>query len=197
MYKDFSVQTINKSIYHRILDISYPNNCKINLNHLRYLNVKHIDFQGKFKTGELIVHQLVAEETAEIFHYLYQINYPIEKIRLIDEYNGDDELSMSDNNSSAFNYRFIDSTNKLSLHSYGLAIDINPLYNPYVRNGFGERNVLPVNALDYADRNKEFRGKIDEQDLCYKAFLQRGWKWGGHWLESKDYQHFYKELNIY
>ena len=121
---------------------------------------------------------------------LYEAGYPIEKIRLVDEYNANDETSMRDNNSSSFNFRFISHTTKVSKHGRGLAVDINTLYNPYVKEVNGKLNIEPATAGEYTDRTKEFPYKIDTEDLCYKLFTEHGFEWGGNWKTVKDYQHF-------
>lgn len=189
----FFFETISPEIEQRISGKSYPKGCTYPLENLRYVKVKYYDFDGRVQSGELIVNTLIAQDIVEIFKELYDAKYPIEKIRLIDEYNASDDASMADNNSSAFNYRCVDGTSTLSNHSYGLAVDINPLYNPYVRTGFGDRDVLPVNGADYADREKDFPHKITKGDVCYNAFVSRGFLWGGEWDNPVDYQHFYKE----
>ena len=131
----------------------------------------------------------------EIFYELYRNEYQLEKVLLIDEYDGDDTASMEDNNTSCFNYRAVDGTDNLSRHAYGLAIDVNPLYNPYITyNGDGSENVSPAAAARYSDRSSSFPYKIDENDLCYKLFIQHGFTWGGNWNSSKDYQHFQKPV---
>lgn len=107
---------------------------------------------------------------------------------MIDEYSANDELSMSDNNTSSFCYRLVNNTKFISKHSKGLAIDINPLYNPQVKNN----TVYPANGKPYIDRNKNVKGMIKKGDACYNAFILRGWKWGGNWKNVKDYQHFEK-----
>ena len=99
---------------------------------------------------------------------------------------------MSDNNSSCFNYREITGGGKLSKHALGLAIDINPLYNPYVKELPDRLHYEPKNSLPYIDRSKTFPYKIDTADLCYKLFKQYGYTWGGEWKTRKDYQHFEK-----
>ncbi len=101
---------------------------------------------------------------------------------------------MADNNTSCFNYRTVSGKSKLSNHSYGCAIDINPLYNPYVRTRDGKVLVSPQNAGEYADRSADFPYKIDREDLCYRLFTEHGFEWGGAWNSSKDYQHFEKKL---
>lgn len=101
---------------------------------------------------------------------------------------------MSDNNSSAFNFRFISHTTKISKHGLGMAVDINTLYNPYVKTVDGNLSVEPANAADYVDRSADFPHKIDHDDLCYQLFTEHGFTWGGDWTHSKDYQHFEKDL---
>ena len=114
---------------------------------------------------------------------------------MIDEYDGDDISSMEANNPSCFNYRPIQDSTKLSKHALGLAVDINPLYNPYITyNTDGTEDVSPVSGSAYADRSISFSYKIDESDLCYKLFTQHGFTWGGNWNSCKDYQHFQKTV---
>jgi hypothetical protein len=152
-------------------------------------------FDGLTHIGELIVNKAIAEEVVDIFRELYDLEYPIEKMLLIDEYDADDLKSMADNNTSAFNYRFVEGTSSPSVHSEGVAIDINPLYNPYVKSSDGELEVLPENATEYVDRDKENIYYIRKDDPLYKAFVSRGFTWGGEWKNSKDYQHFEKKLS--
>ncbi len=160
---------------------------------LRYVHILHYDFNGDPIEGELICNEAIAQDMVEIFYELYRNEYRIEKVKLIDEYDGNDTTSMEDNNTSCFNYRVVENTSSLSKHALGLAIDINPLYNPYITyNKDGTSNVSPVAAMDYADRNKDFPYKIDEDDLCYKLFVEHGFTWGGNWNSCKDYQHFQK-----
>lgn len=130
------------------------------------------------------------EDVLEIFRQLYDAKYPIEKIRLVDEYDADDESSMEDNNSSAFNFRFISHTTRVSKHGLGLAVDINTLYNPYTKIVDGERIVEPITGEPYLDRDADFPYKIDHEDLCFKLFTEHGFEWGGDWEDRKDYQHF-------
>ncbi|MBQ3396258.1 MAG: M15 family metallopeptidase, partial [Synergistaceae bacterium] len=129
-------------------------------------------------------------DVLDILMKLYEANYPIEKIRLVDEYDADDETSMRDNNSSSFNFRFITHTTKISKHGLGLAVDINTLYNPYVKVTKDKTILEPATAGVYVDRTKDFTYKIDGNDLCYKLFIEHGFEWGGNWKSVKDYQHF-------
>lgn len=170
-------------------------NLSISYDDLCYMQVLHYDFNGEIQIGELICNRKIADDFIEIFHELYVNEYQIEKIRLVDEYGGDDTASMLDNNTSCFNYRVVDGTSSLSKHAIGCAIDINPFYNPYVvfnKNGSGETYISPEGSEIYADRSQSFPHKINENDLCYKLFKEHGFVWGGDWNSCKDYQHFQK-----
>jgi hypothetical protein len=160
------------------------------LKNLRYITLSHYGFDHCVHTGELIVHAAIAQKIICIFQELFNAEYPIEKMILVDDYDADDIRSMSDNNSSAFNFRFIEGTTKLSNHSKGLAIDINPLYNPYVRTVNGVVSILPENGSAYANRSYPCPYYIHKNDICYQIFLKYGFTWGGDWTISKDYQHF-------
>lgn len=188
-YEDgFTAQPLPEKVIEKMIGKSYRENHDIGLDELAYLNMLFVDFHGQTQMGEMIVHYSLAKEVLEIFCELYKSGYQIEKMKLVDEYDADDERSMADNNSSAFNYRVVADTDMISMHGYGRAIDINPLINPYI---VGEK-VMPANGAKYADRTKVFPHKIDHDDLCYKLFRSRGWTWGGDWKTQKDYQHFYK-----
>lgn len=186
----FYVSKIDDKIFARIKGKSFKDNCTLPLDDLRYLHLLHKNLRGENCAGEMICNVYIVADLLDIFQKLYAENYPIEKIRLIDEYDADDELSMRDNNSSCFNFRFVSRTTKISKHGLAAAVDINPLYNPYVRIWDGVEVVEPVNAKEYVDRNKNFPYKIDEKDFCYKLFTEHGFEWGGSWSHCKDYQHF-------
>lgn len=190
----FYYEPLSDSIRQKITGISYPeSDCTVAYEDLNYVGLLYIDFNGEEQVGELICNKAIAQDMVEIFYELYRNQYQIERIRLIDEYGGDDTLSMEDNNTSCFNYRVVDGTTSLSKHALGCAIDINPFYNPYVvfnKDGSGETYISPKGSEIYADRSQDFPYKIDENDLCYKLFTEHGFTWGGHWNSCKDYQHF-------
>lgn len=186
----FYAEPISDEIFARMYGKSFKENCTVPREDLRYVRVLHVGFDGKTYIGELVVNNIIAEKTVEIFRELYKIAYPIERIRLIDDYDADDGLSMADNNASAFNFRYISYTTKLSNHAKGLAIDINPLYNPYVKMVDDRLSIEPENGADYVDRTKDFPYKIDHEDPCYQIFKAHGFSWGGDWTTRKDYQHF-------
>lgn len=188
--KEFYIEPIPDDIFEKMQGKSYKENCTVPREELRYLHILHVGFDNNTHEGELIVNKRIAEDVLDIFKELYKAGYQIEKVRLIDEYNAQDELSMRDNNSSAFNFRYISYSTTLSKHAMGLAVDINTLYNPYIKQVDGRLNIEPANAVNYVDRNRQFPHKIDHQDLCYKLFTKYGFEWGGDWEDSKDYQHF-------
>lgn len=188
----FVSQEISDEIYQKMLGNSIPINyqSKIDLSTLSYLQISYIGFDGKMHIGEMITSSKLSNEVLDIFKELYNIQYPIEKIKLIDEYNANDELSMSNNNTSCFCYRVISGTKSLSNHALGSAIDINPLYNPYVNKEI----VSPAISTIYANRTTNFEHKITKGDAVYNIFTSRGWTWGGDWKNPKDYQHFEKNI---
>lgn len=188
--KEFYIKPIPNDIFEKMQGKSYKENCTVPREELRYLHILHVGFDNNMHEGELIVNKRIAEDVLDIFKELYKAGYQIEKVRLIDEYNAQDELSMRDNNSSAFNFRYISYSTTLSKHAMGLAVDINTLYNPYIKQVDGRLNIEPANAVNYVDRNRQFPYKIDHDDLCYKLFTKYGFEWGGDWEDSKDYQHF-------
>lgn len=188
----FRIMPIPDSIWNRMQGKTYIDNPHIKRADLRYLKVLHWDYDNRAHEGELICNQQIAAVLLDIFHQLYQAHYPIQRIQLPDHYDADDERQMRDNNTSCFCYRMVSGTQKLSKHSRGLAIDLNPLYNPCVRwdkNG-KIRSVQPSTAMKYCDRSQSFRYRITKADLAYKLFTQHGFQWGGSWRSLKDYQHF-------
>lgn len=190
---DFYISGIPDDIFAKMQGKSYKEDCTVPREDLRYVHVRHMGFDGEAKDGELVVNKAIADDVLAIFEALYKADYPIEKVRLVDEYDADDEASMSDNNSSAFNFRFISHTTRISKHGLGMAVDINTRYNPYVKTVNGKLSIEPANGADYVDRSKDFPYKIDHDDLCYKLFTEHGFTWGGDWTHSKDYQHFERD----
>lgn len=190
MEEAFYILEIDDELFSKMYRKSFKEDCTLLRQDLRYLHILHVNLEGDTLEGELVCNAYIAEDVLEIFKELYEAGYPIERVRLIDEYDADDESSMRDNNSSCFNFRFISNTKKVSKHGLGMAIDINPLYNPYVYNNEGELTVEPKTAVEYIDRDADFPYKITEEDLAYKLFTERGFIWGGNFSTRKDYQHF-------
>lgn len=170
------------------LGTSWRPGCPVSPAQLRRVGVDHIGFDGQTHRGELIVHEDVVPQVIAIFAQLYRLGFPIEKIRTADRYPAaDDEQSMEDNNTSAFNCRGIPGSEHWSPHAYGRAIDLNPLLNPCV---YATGAFQPHNAAQYLDRGRSDPGLLHDGDPAVHAFTDAGWRWGGHWAAPVDYQHF-------
>lgn len=189
----FANLAIPDTIFSLMQGKTYKKGCSVARKSLRYILCLHRDIKGRTIVGEMVVNASIADDVLSIFRELYRANYPIERMRLIDYWDADDEQSMRSNNSSSFNYRLISHTNVVSKHGLGLAIDINPLYNPYHKHtAQGVEVIEPATGKPYLDRSKSFDYKIEKGDLCYRLFIKHGFKWGGSWPKVKDYQHFEK-----
>ena len=165
---------------------SWRPGCPVPVEQLRAVDVSHWGFDGRIHSGRLIVAADQAQNIHDVFADLYGQRFPIEKIQPIDVYGGDDNRSISANNTSAFNCRAVTGGTGWSEHAYGRAIDVNPFVNPYVKGS----TVLPPEAAPYADRSRRDPGMIHPGDSTVQAFQARGWSWGGYWSSLKDYQHF-------
>lgn len=179
----FEIHTIDDALFARIKGKSFKTNGTTKRDDLRYLTLLYINESGTTQHGEMICNKAIAKDLIEIFRELYRQHYPIHSIRLVDEYNADDETSMEANNTSCFNYRGTSSGAKLSKHAQGMAIDINPLWNPCI-------HLTGRNAGKIEPKTAKRTHKIDRNDLCYKLFIKHGFRWGGSWRSLKDYQHF-------
>lgn len=190
----FTSEEIPDSIFSVMTGRSYPRNCSIKRSSLRYLKVLHKNAKGQTIIGELVAGKAIALDLLDIFKALYNASYPIERMRLIDIYDASDEQSMKCNNSSCFNYRTIGNSGKISAHGLGMAVDINPLYNPYWKKDKNGKDIVsPPEGKPYLNRKASFRYKISAGDLCCRLFKAHGFVWGGDWRSCKDYQHFEKK----
>lgn len=190
--------TEGDAVYNRINGKSYYPNNDIGLSDLRYLKLVHYNFEHQVQVGELIVNAAICEDVLNVFRELFDIEYEIQSMRLIDDYwTGDgissDSNSIDNNNTSAFCYRLATGGQKLSNHALGRAIDINPQQSPYVWYGEdGTPQWSHENASSYVDRTTGDAHVIVESDACYNIFKKYGFSWGGLWQNPVDYQHFEK-----
>lgn len=190
----FLATAIPDSVWTRMQGKTYRQNAYIQRSDLRYLRLHYVDFEGEERVGEMMCNRAIADDLLDIFRQLYEARYPIERIQLPDDFDADDERQMRANNTSCFCFRVIKGSTKLSAHAQGLAVDLNPLYNPCVKmRRDGTLFIQPSTAAPYVDRSRRFAHKIDRQDLAYRLFIQHGFSWGGAWRSSKDYQHFEKD----
>lgn len=189
----FLSANIPDSIWNRMQGMSYRVNPHVQHRHLRYLRLLHRDMEGRIFLGEMVCNLSIEKDLREIFLALYLENYPIERMRLPEVFQANDERQMKANNSSSFLFRQVNGTKTLSKHALGKAVDLNPLYNPFVRRRTdGTYEVQPKGAEGYRDREKEFPYKITNDDTACRLFKAHGFRWGGDWKTRKDYQHFEK-----
>ncbi|MEM7140467.1 MAG: M15 family metallopeptidase [Actinomycetota bacterium] len=169
------------------LGLSWRTGCPVPAEDLRRLDMHHWNDDGRVVTGALIVHVDHVDDLISVFDRLFAAEFPIHAMAPVTDFGADDDASMAANNTSAFNCREISGRPGVwSQHSYGGAVDINPLVNPWVRGA----QVDPPEGAPYVDRTVEATGIIVAGDVVTQAFADIGWGWGGNWRSSKDYQHF-------
>ena len=168
------------------LPSSWRLGCPLAPAQLRLVTVPYVGFDSRAHRGDLVVHQRVAADVGRTFVRLRDLGFPIRVIRVIEAFGGSDDASMAADNTSGFNCRRAVGGSGWSNHAYGMAIDINPLENPYVYGG----RVAPPQGRAYVDRSPTRRGMVVSGGPVVAAFASIGWSWGGYWGSSKDYQHF-------
>lgn len=172
------------------LGTTWHPDCPVAPEHLRRVELDYLGFDGNIHRGAVVVNEAVVADVIDIFGDLLAQRYPIARMQTVEHYrNADDELSMEDNNTSAFNCRPLPSGRAWSQHAYGRAVDINPLLNPYLTKS---GDLQPRTAAPYLDRNRSDPGILHAGDPAVRAFTNRGWAWGGSWHNPIDYQHFEK-----
>lgn len=166
---------------------SWRAGCPVAPSGLRLLRLRHWGFDNQAHDGVLVIHASVADEVLGIFGRLYEARFPIRQMQSVDDYEGSDDASMAADNTSGFNCRLAVASGPphWSRHAYGLAIDVNPVENPYVFGG----DVLPPAGAEYVDRSNVRPGMAVPGGVLLEAFAEAGWEWGGTWAEP-DYQHF-------
>lgn len=193
---NYQIQEITPEIKKRMLKAdSWRQGCPVPLEHLRYLRMNHLNFEGKTVSGELIVHKEVADEVALIFSELYEIGYPVRQMRLVADFAANDWQSIEADNTSAFNCRpMTGKKKKWSKHAYGKAIDINPIENPYInKKGYiSHKASWKYKKRVHKNDTPADKAVLLKNDKATKIFEKYGWKWGGDWRTIKDYQHFSK-----
>jgi hypothetical protein len=166
---------------------SWHRGCPVAISQLRLVRVRHWNFKGDVDRGRLIVHEDSDKAILKVMEELFDDRFPIRRMEVIDAYGGDDHKSMNADNTSAFNCRFVAGTQRWSEHAFGRALDLNPIENPYVTPS---GHVSPPAGRPYADRIKDAKGMVHGGDSTVRAFKRVGWKWGGNWSGTKDFQHF-------
>ena len=166
------------------LDTTWREGCPVGPTDLRMLTLSHVGYDGQVHIGQIVIHADWVTDASEVFRSLFDAEFPIERIEPMSVYGADDDAAMAANNSSGFNCRNVRGTDRWSEHSYGRAIDLSPLTNPWVRAS----EVVPHNGV--TDRDASTPGLIVGGDVVVDSFAAIGWAWGGYWSNSKDYMHF-------
>jgi hypothetical protein len=183
----FTIKRLPDGIRAWMNGVSWRPGCPVPLRELRLITLRFWGFDRQPHMGRLVVHADQARRVAGIFGRLYEVSFPIRRMRLVDYYGADDRTSMEHDNTSAFNCRWrAGQPGVWSQHAFGRAIDVNPVENPYVWSG----GVSPWNGAPFVDRSERRRGMIFHGDAVWWAFRNRSWEWGGDWTSVKDYQHF-------
>ena len=173
---------------------SYQDGCPVPLADLRYVTVSFRGFDGAAHTGELVVHADEAGDVVEVFRQLFDAGFPIEEMRLVTTADLDAAPTGDGNNTAAFVCRAVRGGSRYSAHAYGLAIDLNPFQNPYIKppnaRGVPGDMLIPELSAAYLDRSRQEPGMIRPGDTVIQAFAAVGWSWGGNWQKSKDFMHF-------
>ena len=181
-----TIERIDSAQAKRMSGVSWRPGCPVALRDLRLLRLLYWGFDGRARTGRLIVHRDVAPELVGVFRELYRARFPIRRMVPVDAYGASDFRSIEADNTSAFNCRYVEGTSRWSNHAYGTAIDVNPIENPYVSGG---RTSHPA-SRPYLDRARRRPGMAFEGGALVRAFDRIGWGWGGRWTSVQDYQHF-------
>jgi hypothetical protein len=182
----FVARELSPRVRRRVSGVSWHRGCPVGLTRLRYLRIAYRGFDGRVHNGEMIANRSAVRPLRRAFGDLYRSRFPIRRMRLVDDYGGSDFRSIEADNTSAFNCRRATGGSRWSQHAYGLAVDINPIENPYVANG---RTVHPASRR-YLDRTRHRRGMAYRGGALVRAFDGIGWGWGGRWPNPTDYQHF-------
>ncbi len=161
---------------------------QIVIDSMAILSVRYYSTDGKLHAGQLVVNKAVIEDVKAIFKLIEELKFPINHVIPIVKYDWSDDASMADNNTSAFNYRFIAGTKRLSNHSFGRALDINPFFNPVI---YSDGRISPHGAK----YNKNGEGVFTKDNPIVKEFIRRGWRWGGNFKSFKDNHHFDKTIS--
>jgi hypothetical protein len=181
-----AISPIDGRLRDAMTGVSWHQGCPVALRDLRLVRARYIGFDGRVHTGRLVVNRDAAHDLVTVLRSLYAARFPIRRLELVDRYGGSDFRSIEADNTSAFNCRYVAGTSRWSEHSYGRAIDVNPIENPYVSGGRTSHRA----SVPFLDRTPCRRGMACPGSVLVQAFQSIGWGWGGYWSGAKDYQHF-------
>ncbi len=181
-----TISPIGAKLRATMTGVSWRRGCPVGLRDLRVIAATHWGFDGRERTGRLIVHRDVATDVVSVLRRLHGARFQIRRMVPVDAYGASDFQSIEADNTSAFNCRYVEGTSRWSEHAYGRAIDLNPIENPYVSGGRTSHRA----SVPYVDRTPCRRGMACPGNVVVRAFESVGWGWGGYWTSVQDYQHF-------
>ncbi|HEY6760612.1 MAG TPA: M15 family metallopeptidase [Baekduia sp.] len=183
----FVAAPLTQAQRHGLYGSSWRPGCPVALGDLRHVRVSYYDFDGRRRTGALVVNADAVDALRGAFGDLYAHRFPIRRMRLVDDYGASDYRSIDADNTSAFNCRRATGATRWSQHAYGRAVDVNPIENPYV---YADGTTTHARSRPYLDRARHRKGMAYAGGVLVKAFTKSGWGWGGTWPLPTDYQHF-------
>lgn len=176
----------------KIVSATFPDKFPLTTDDLRMVYVEFLGFDNKAHQGTLIVNQSVANDVLKVFQKLNKEKFPIRRMDAIfglQNIKGNNLSIYEQDNTVAFHARKeVSNRDKWSQHAYGLAVDLNPVENPYV----SRKSITPPAGKNFLNRNEVRMGMVALNNVAYNAFAEIGWKWGGNWRTIKDYMHFSK-----
>ena len=181
-----SIERIDAAQARKMTGVSWKHGCPVSLRDLRLVRLSLWGFDGRTRTGRLVVHADVARDVVGVFRRLWEVRFSVRRMVPVDAYGGSDFRSIEADNTSAFNCRVVEGTRRWSEHAYGRALDLNPIENPYVSGGRTSHRA----SVPYLDRSRRRPGMAYEGGAAVSAFDAAGWGWGGRWGAVRDYQHF-------
>ena len=186
------VSAIPAAVRREMTGKTWEPGCPVGYDDLRLLSFNYLGFDAEIKRARMVVHEDEATDVLGVFAQLFEGGFPFKNVDLASRWRPNGPIDTTRSKTAAFNCRpalnpDLTPTGTWSEHSYGLAIDINPLQNPYVAE---DGTALRPAAEAYLDRSQDLLGMIHEGDLVVRAFAAIGWEWGGHWSGKKDYMHF-------
>jgi len=182
-----SVTPLPASLRETMTGLSWHRGCPVGFDELRLVRARHWGFDGRVYTGRLVVASDLARPVLGVLRRLYAARFPIRRMVPVDAYGASDFRSIEADNTSGFNCRYVDGTTRWSEHSYGRAIDLNPIENPYVTAAGTTSHRA---SRPYLRRTRYRPGMAAAGGVAVRAFEAAGWGWGGRWSGDRDYQHF-------
>jgi hypothetical protein len=183
----FSAAPLSPSLRAQLRRTSWHTGCPVALDQLRYLRIAFWDFAHRPQLGEMVVNASAVRAVQGAFARLFAARFPIRRMRLVDRYGGSDYGSIEADNTSSFNCRDATGSSGWSEHAYGLAIDIDPIENPYV---YANGATSHAASRPFLDRHDVRPGMAEPGGTLVRAFAAVGWGWGGRWPLPTDFQHF-------